>query len=69
LVFSGGLLGLAASYGACLALFHFTPVKPLVTIDTVLLSLCVSILVGAVFGLIPAVRAAAREPVASLRYE
>ncbi len=69
LVFSGGLLGLAASYAACLALYYLTPIKPLVTWQTVGISMGVSLAVGAVFGLVPAMRAAAREPVASLRYE
>jgi putative ABC transport system permease protein len=69
LSFVGGLAGLAISYAACLALTKFTVLKPLITFDTVALSLGVCLGVGAVFGLLPAMRAASRDPVQSLRYD
>lgn len=66
---AGGLMGLAISWAASWILSVNTPIKPLITIDTVLLSFGVCIGVGAVFGLIPALRAASRDPVVSLRQE
>lgn len=65
----GGIAGLVLSGVACWALLQFTPIKPLITIQTVALSFGVSIGVGGVFGIIPAIRAARRDPVASLRTE
>ncbi|MBI5705567.1 MAG: ABC transporter permease [Armatimonadetes bacterium] len=66
---SGGTLGLALSWAACEALRAWTPLKPLITLGTVSLALGTCILVGSVFGLLPAVRAARKDPVQSLRYE
>lgn len=66
---AGGLMGLAISWAASLILSANTPIKPLITPDTVMLSFGVCIGVGAVFGLIPALRAASRDPVVSLRQE
>lgn len=65
----GGSAGLAFSYAGCLALYYLTPVKPMVTIGTVGLSFGVSLFVGGVFGLLPAMRAARKDPVDSLRNE
>ncbi|MCC7229814.1 MAG: ABC transporter permease [Fimbriimonadaceae bacterium] len=65
----GGTAGLALSYTACLGLYYLTPVKPMVTIQIVLLSFSVCLLVGAVFGLIPAIRAARKDPVDAMRHE
>jgi len=65
----GGTVGLVVSYLACLALYYFTPVKPMVTLGTVGLAFGVSLAVGALFGLLPAMRAARRDPVVSLRNE
>lgn len=65
----GGSAGLAFSYAGCLALYYLTPVKPMVTLGTVGLSFGVSLFVGGVFGLLPAMRAARKDPVDSLRSE
>lgn len=65
----GGTAGLALSYTACLGLYYLTPVKPMVTIQIVLLSFSVCLMVGAVFGLIPAIRAARKDPVDAMRHE
>lgn len=66
---SGVMVGLAVSTLVCWLLERFTPIKPLVTFGTVGLALTVSVLVGAVFGLIPAMRAARKDPVVALRWE
>lgn len=66
---SGGLAGLALSSFVCFLLAQFTPIKPLVTWDTVALAFAVSLGVGAFFGVIPAMRAARKDPVVALRWE
>ncbi len=69
LTFAGGMVGLAISSAACWALDQFTPIKPLVTLGTIGLALGVSVGVGAIFGVIPAIRAARKDPVVALRWE
>jgi len=69
LALSGGVVGLLISYGVCLALYYQTPVKPMITPAIVGLSFLVCVLVGAVFGLIPAVRASRKDPVEAMRSE
>lgn len=69
LALAGGAAGLVLSSIACWGLAQWTPLKPLITPGIVALALGISLLVGCVFGLVPAMRAAKREPVASLRYE
>lgn len=66
---AGGVVGLGLSYLVCLVLYYYTPVKPMVTADTVVLCFVVSIGVGSIFGLIPALRAAKKDPVVALRSE
>lgn len=65
----GGTASLIFSYAGCLALYYLTPVKPMVTLGTVGLSFGVSLFVGAVFGLLPAMRAARKDPVECMRSE
>ena len=63
----GGLLGLSLGYAADVALAAFTPIKPDLTGFVIGLTFLVSIGVGCVFGLLPAMRAAAKDPVVALR--
>jgi putative ABC transport system permease protein len=63
----GGAIGLALSYFVCLGLAAWTPIKPLITASTVLLAFGVCVAVGGFFGLIPALKASRRDPVAALR--
>ena len=63
----GGCVGLLLSYGIDLALYRLTPVKPEITVGIVFLAFAVSVTVGAVFGLIPALNAAKKDPVVALR--
>jgi putative ABC transport system permease protein len=65
----GGLTGLALSYVVCLALYYNTPVKPMITSGIILLGLGTSLLVACVSGVIPALNASRKDPVASLRNE
>jgi putative ABC transport system permease protein len=65
----GGILGLGLSTVVSVALTQFTPIKPMITPSIVLVCFSVSVGVGAIFGLLPAMRAASKDPVASLRNE
>jgi putative ABC transport system permease protein len=66
----GGLVGVLAGYGAASLV---TPLlggtRALVTPESVIMALSVSIAVGLFFGIYPAVRAAALDPIEALRYE
>jgi putative ABC transport system permease protein len=63
----GGLVGLLFSALVCWALTVYTPVKPLITFGIVGMAVSVSLVVGCVFGLIPAMNAARKDPVGALR--
>lgn len=63
----GGSIGLIIAFFGSLALQQFFPAK--VTIEAVLLAFSVSTLVGLIFGVAPARRAANLSPIEALRYE
>ena len=66
----GGICaGLLVSSAACWLLAAFTSIKPLVTGWTVAMTLAVGLGLGCLFGVLPAARAAAQEPVDALRME
>jgi len=63
----GGLIGLAIAYLGSLALQPYFPAK--VTMQAVILAFGVSTVVGLIFGVAPARRAAKLSPIEALRYE
>jgi len=63
----GGVLGVGIGIGA--SHYHGNGLNPVVSLQTVVLSFSVSILIGIFFGLYPASRAAALTPMEALRYE
>lgn len=65
----GGVIGLALSVAVATGLATWTPIKPLITSAVVAVCFGVSVGVGALFGLIPALKASRRDPVTSLRGE
>lgn len=65
----GGLAGLGVSWVACRALEIYTPIKPLIEMDTIALCFSVSLGIGGFFGLLPAINASRQDPVIALRRE
>jgi putative ABC transport system permease protein len=69
LSFLGGCVGTLVAALICSLVGAYTPLKPLITLGTVLLAFGVCFLVGIVFGVTPAMRAACQDPVEALRWE
>lgn len=65
----GGVVGLGISWGICKAIAHFSVLQPIINLGLVALALLVCTLVGVVFGVAPAIRAARLDPIEALRHE
>jgi putative ABC transport system permease protein len=65
----GGIIGIALGFGAALAISHFVGWPTMVPIVWVLASFLFSAAIGVFFGLYPAKKAAALDPIDALRYE
>jgi putative ABC transport system permease protein len=66
----GGLIGVLVGYGAAQVVAPLLGgTRALVTLNSVVMALSVSIGVGLFFGIYPAMRAAALDPIIALRYE
>jgi putative ABC transport system permease protein len=66
---TGGMIGILLGVGLSSAIERFAGVLAIVTAFSVVLSFVISISVGIVFGILPARRAAEKDPVDCLRYE
>ena len=66
---AGGVIGILLAYVLNFILLVTTHLEPVITWPVVIAAGLVSILLGSLFGLIPAVRAARKDPIDSLRYE
>lgn len=64
---SGGLLGYIAGYAVAFAVSRFLTFSPVFTWEIAGVALGISVIVGVVFGLYPAIRAARKDPIESLR--
>jgi putative ABC transport system permease protein len=65
----GGLIGVVVGVIAPLVVSHFTTMKTIVTLWSVLLAFGISGAVGIIFGLYPAKAAAKLDPIEALRHE
>ncbi len=63
----GGLLGLLLSYLAGLLVKRFAGITPVFSIKALILALGVSLTVGVVFGVAPAIKAARKRPIQALK--
>ncbi len=66
---AGGLLGIAFGFGISHAIATFAEWKTIVTTSSVIIAFGVSAVVGVVFGIYPAMKAARINPIEALRYE
>ncbi|MDZ7816764.1 MAG: ABC transporter permease [Planctomycetota bacterium] len=69
LAISGGLIGVFIGMGGAWAITQYADMKALVTWYSVLLSFGISVMIGLVFGMYPAIKAANLSPIDALRYE
>lgn len=65
----GALLGIAVSYGAVAAIVVLTDLSPIITWPVVAAAAAVSLVVGSIFGIAPAIKAARKDPIQALRHE
>lgn len=65
----GGLIGVALSIIIAVSLRIFTDMQPIISWPTVAVAVGVSLVVGVVFGTLPALKAARKDPIEALRHE
>lgn len=65
----GGVIGVILSIFAGLIIRSFTDIKPVIDLTIILIATGVSSIVGIIFGLTPALKAARKDPITSLRNE
>jgi putative ABC transport system permease protein len=66
---AGGIIGIVAGVGMCLLIPVISTTHAVVTTWAVVTGLSVSVAIGLIFGVWPAVKAARLDPVEALRYE
>ena len=66
---SGGIVGIVFGFGVAAIIAHYSPLPAAVEAWSVMLGVSVTALVGLFFGLYPAMRAAALDPIEALRRE
>lgn len=66
---TGGAIGIVISFVIAYILRVTTPLQPVITWEATLLVFLLSIIVGVVFGSVPALKAAQKDPIEALRHE
>lgn len=66
---AGGIIGIVLGIGGALLISLFTPIPFVISIPAIVIAVGVAVLVGIIFGLYPARRAAKLSPIDALRYE
>jgi putative ABC transport system permease protein len=65
----GGIIGIAVSAGVIGLLRVYTDLEPIISWTAIGIAAAVSIAIGVVFGSIPAIKAARKDPIQALRHE
>ena len=65
---SGGILGMILGYAVAFLVSIITPFSPYIDVSIVLVTLATSLTIGLIFGIYPAIKAARKNPIDSLRY-
>lgn len=65
----GGIIGLCLAVVANILLRIFTSLQPVITMPTVFIGLVLTLIAGIIFGTMPAIKAAHRDPIEALRRE
>ena len=66
---AGGLIGIAVGIAGARAISVYADWRTIVSANAIVISFSVSVAVGVIFGMYPALRAAAVDPIEALRYE
>ncbi|MFO0920235.1 MAG: ABC transporter permease [Candidatus Saccharimonadales bacterium] len=66
---TGGILGVIVSILANYLIRIGTDLTPVISLPVIIISVFIALLVGIIFGTMPAIRAARKDPIESLRYE
>ncbi|MBQ8996905.1 ABC transporter permease [Candidatus Saccharibacteria bacterium] len=64
----GGILGLVLGYGVAFGLCLITPFNPYISWEILVIAFLTSFVVGVIFGLYPALKAAGKNPIYSLKF-
>jgi putative ABC transport system permease protein len=66
---TGGIIGILVALAVDQLMALYTPINPIITWQVVAIASIVSLLVGIIFGTVPALKAARKDPIDALRYE
>lgn len=65
----GGIVGIALSLAGVFALRTYTSLKPVVSWEAIAVATVASLAIGIIFGTLPAIKAARKDPIEALRHE